>query len=373
MKQNTSLQGPPSGEVRGRIDEEQHRRTISQGMATFVITTAVWLLTLTGILIAPWWAKIPLALVNGLFISIMFLAGHDAGHGVLLPVRWMNRLIGRISLLPALHPFVAWCHNHNALHHAFTNLREKDPGFPPLDLDEYRALPGWKKLLYRVGRTWYGLGVMYFTGMWLKWEMFPTAERTPRDRDGYKWDRILVVAFAVAWIGLLVTAAIVQGESILAMVLVGFVLPYAVWNWLIGFIIFQQHTHPKVPWYSQLDFPSPSYFQAQVRASPHLIFPAPLRFMMRHIMEHTAHHADPGVPLYHLEEAQKALERNYRRDIMRIAWSPSTLLETQRVCRLYDYDKHRWLDYDGTPLTEPLLPPRGSDDFTVALEPASQA
>ena len=29
-------------------------------------------------------------------------------------------------------------------------------------------------------------------------------------------------------------------------------------------------------------------------------------------------------------------------------------LKTLRVCRLYDYAGHRWVDYDGTPLSERL-------------------
>ena len=74
-------------------------------------------------------------------------------------------------------------------------------------------------------------------------------------------------------------------------------------------------------------------------------------------MEHTAHHAEPFVPLYRLAEAQKSLERAYRRDIVRVLWTPASFLRTLRVCRLYDYGCHRWIDYDGTPLSEPLLAP----------------
>jgi omega-6 fatty acid desaturase (delta-12 desaturase) len=349
--------GPTAGEVRLRIDEPQRRRALWPGLASFVAAGAAWLLTLAGIAFAPWWAKGPLAILNGLAIGVLFIVGHDACHGTLLPWRRLNRLSGRLSLLPALHPYSSWVHNHNGLHHGFTNVKEKDPGFPPLAPDEYRALPAWRRWLYRQCRTWHGLGLLYFTEMWLKWEVLPVPERAPRNRRAFRRDRLLVAAFALAWIGLLVAAAAWLGDSVVGLVLVGFVLPQVVWNWLIGFIILQQHTHPRVPWYSEQVQPAPSYFQAQVRATPHLIFPAPFRFLLRHVMEHTAHHADPAVPLYRLTEAQKSLERVYRRDIVRVMWSPAGFLGTLRVCRLYDYACHRWVDYDGTPLTEPLLPP----------------
>ena len=328
---------------------------LGPGLASFLIAASAWLLTLAGVVLAPWWAKVPLGVANGLLIGVLFIVGHDACHGILLPRRWMNRLAGRLSLLPALHPFAAWVHNHNGLHHGFTNVKEKDPGFPPLSPAEYRSLPRWRRLLYRVGRTWYGLGVLYFTEMWLKWEVLPTRDRAPRNRRAYRLDRLLVAAFALAWVGMLVAVGRGWAESA-GLVLVGFVLPQMMWNWLIGFLILQQHTHPRVPWYSELDSPSPSYFQAQVRATPHLHFPAPFRWAMRHVMEHTAHHADPSVPLYRLADAQRELTRAYRRDMVRVLWTPGGFLRTLRVCRLYDYAAHRWVDYDGTPLTRPLLP-----------------
>jgi omega-6 fatty acid desaturase (delta-12 desaturase) len=349
--------GPTVGEVRRRIDEAQRRRALRLGLSSLLATGAIWLLTLAAIPLAPWWAKGMLAVLNGMAIGALFIVGHDACHGILLPGRRLNRLSGRLCLLPALHPIAAWVHNHNGLHHGFTNVKEKDPGFPPLAPAEYHALPAWRRWLYRHGRSWYGLGLLYFTEMWWKWEVLPSPQHAPRNRRAFRRDRLLVAAFALAWIGFLVAAAVRQDDSAVGLVLVGFVLPQVVWNWLIAFIILQQHTHPRIPWYSERDQPAPSYFQAQVQATPHVIFPAPLRFLLRHVMEHTAHHVEPAVPLYRLAGAQKSLERAYRRDIVRVLWTPAGFLRTLRVCRLYDYGCHRWIDYDGTPLSESLLPP----------------
>lgn len=357
MGAKTTLLGPPVGEVREFIPDTERQRAWVPGLATFLLPGLAWLLTLTGVMFAPWWAKVPLGALNGIAVGVLFIVGHDACHGILLPRRWLNRIAGRFCLMPALHPYTAWVHNHNGLHHAFTNVKEKDPGFPPLSPDEYQALPAIRRWLYRQKRTWYGLGLLYFLDMWVKWEVLPAANRAPRNRRAYRLDRLLIAVFGLTWIGVLIVAA--QGNWLEAsgLVLVGFVLPQAVWNWLIGFIILQQHTHPRVPWYSELDRPSPTYFQAQVRATPHLFFPAGFRWMMRHVMDHTAHHADPSVPLYHLSDAQKSLEKGYRRDIVRVIWTVGGFLRMLRTCRLYDYHTHRWVDYDGTPLTASLLAP----------------
>jgi omega-6 fatty acid desaturase (delta-12 desaturase) len=347
---------PDSTTVRDHIDDEHRSKSMKQGLASFGGAALVWVATFVGICLLPWWAKLPLALINGSAISALFLAGHDAGHGTLLPRRWLNRLIGRVSLLPALHPFTAWVHNHNALHHAFTNIKEKDPGFPPLSPAEYLSLSRVGRWYYRLCRyNILGLGMMYFSHMWWKWEMAPSKARTPRNRKAYQMDRLIVIAFAVAWISTLVGVAMLTDQDPFVNVLCGFVLPYAVWNIEIGFIIFQQHTHPRVPWYSDLDKPNPTYFQAQVRATPHIWFAGPFRFLMRNIMEHTAHHADPGIPLYHLPEAQRLLERQYKREMVRVIWSPKVLRQTLDTCRTYNYETHQWCDYDGTPLTPRLI------------------
>ena len=355
--------GPAVGEVRDRIADERRLRAMGLGLASFLGAGGSWLLTLVAVALAPWWAKVPLAAVNGFIIGIFFIVGHDACHGTLLPRRWMNRIAGRFCLLPALHPYTAWVHNHNGLHHGFTNIKEKDPGVPPLSPAEYRALAGWQRWLYRLGRKWYGLGVLYFVEMWLKWEVLPSPARAPRNPRAYRLDRLLVLAFGLVWIGAMAAAGWWQGGPIgaVALVVIGFVIPQAVWNWLIAFLILQQHTHPRVPWYSEQDLPSPSYYEAQVKATPHVHFPAPFRFLMRHVMEHTAHHADPGIPLYRLTEAQKELEQTYRRDMVRVLWTRASFLRTLRVCRLYDYAEHRWVDYDGTPMTERLLPEKESN------------
>ncbi len=357
MGHKTTQFGPDVAEVRGQLADPVHDRKFAAGLATFLLPGLGWLLTLVGIILLPWWAASFHGVMNGVVIGVLFIVGHDACHGILLPYRWMNRLAGRCCLSPALHPYTAWVHNHNGLHHAFTNIKEKDPGFPPLSFVEYQKLPRLQRWLYRRKRTWYGLGLLYFLDMWVKWEVLPTTRRAPRNRRAYRIDRLSIGAFAILWIAGLVAGAEFNLLSSLWLLLVGFVLPQFTWNWLIGFIILQQHTHPRVPWYSERDRPAPSYFQAQIRATPHLYFPAPFKWLMRHVMDHTVHHADPGVPLYQLTEAQKSLEKAYRRDIVRVIWTPGNFLLMLRTCRLYDYDAHQWIDYDGKPTTAPLLPP----------------
>ena len=95
--------------------------------------------------------------------------------------------------------------------------------------------------------------------------------------------------------------------------LLGLVLPYLLWTYLIGWVDLVHHTHPR-----SICFADPSewsYFDATVRSTVHLILPFGLSRLTNNILEHTAHHVDPRVPLYNLPEVQGQLEATYPEEI----------------------------------------------------------
>lgn len=86
---------------------------------------------------------------------------------------------------------------------------------------------------------------------------------------------------------------------------------------------------------------------------------------LNHIMDHTAHHVDPRIPMYNLPRQQAALEQAYPESIAVANWSFESFYKTLRTCQLYDYENHRWMRFDGTPTTErlvPFLPPEPVND-----------
>ena len=112
-----------------------------------------------------------------------------------------------------------------------------------------------------------------------------------------------------------------------------------------------QHTHPRVPWFD--DERQWRAAQARTSATVHVVAPGPLNFMLHRIMEHTAHHLDVTVPLYHLAAAQADLERHCE-DLVVERWTPRSFIDQIRSCKLYDYTRRQWLDFDGNPTsTEP--------------------
>jgi omega-6 fatty acid desaturase (delta-12 desaturase) len=77
---------------------------------------------------------------------------------------------------------------------------------------------------------------------------------------------------------------------------------------------------------------------------------------MHHAYDHGAHHVCPSIPCYMLERAQSRLnELLGNRAVIQI-FSLTWLITTMRTCKLYDYDKHRWLDFNGKPANGRILP-----------------
>ena len=74
---------------------------------------------------------------------------------------------------------------------------------------------------------------------------------------------------------------------------------------------------------------------------------------MHHIMEHTAHHVDMGVPLYRLKRAQALLEETMPGAIIIQHFSWGWYFQTARKCKLYDFERQCWTDFSGCATSQP--------------------
>jgi omega-6 fatty acid desaturase (delta-12 desaturase) len=343
--------------IRAALPERSRDRSTAAGLLLFGLAATAYGLSLAAtVLSSSWPLRVVLSAVTGLAIAIFFVVGHDACHGSLTPSTMLNACLGRIALLPALHPYSAWEYSHNALHHGWTNLRGKDPVYCPKTVDEFCALSRVRQWVERRYRSWGGLLPLYLVTIWWALEMRPNAEhRAHLDKRGtFEFDRGLVVGFAVLQataVALLRIHARDSAWSVVGAVLLVCVIPFLVFSWLIGFATFQHHTHPRILWYD--DEGEWNFFRAQVQGTVHVEFPRWIEVMLNNIMEHTAHHVDPKVPLYRLTKAQDALEATFgEQNVVRERFSFAGMSRTFGTCQLYDYDEHRWLSFDGTPTTE---------------------
>jgi omega-6 fatty acid desaturase (delta-12 desaturase) len=131
-------------------------------------------------------------------------------------------------------------------------------------------------------------------------------------------------------------------------------LAWLIWIQFMGFVTFLQHTHPKVAWYD--DPKEWSFYHVQLKSSTHVVFPFPIERLLNNIMDHAAHHIDPAIPLYHLPKGQRILEQSCEEHAAVIQWSPWQHLELCRICKLYDFERHCWTDFEGNVTSETGLP-----------------
>jgi acyl-lipid omega-6 desaturase (Delta-12 desaturase) len=343
---------------RTSLPAELRRRCLRRGGVLLSLAAVGYVAAMVGAVCLPtfFWRTFSLSLAP-LMIGALFVIGHDAAHNSFTPYGWLNRLLGRLVLLPAWHPYTSWVFAHNILHHGGTNLRGKHPDFVPLTKEEYDRLPRWRRLLEKLYRSPVGSGPCYLFGFYLGYILFPTKERRPPRRRQFEWDRLLVLGFfALQILGMYLLACRTTGLFLppLAYAFFDVILPWMVWLQFMGFVTFIQHTHPQLAWYD--DPKEWSFYHVQLKSSTHVVFPFPIERLLNNIMDHAAHHIDPAIPLYHLPQSQRLLEQSCEEHAAVIRWSLLQHWELCRICKLYDFVRHCWTDFEGNATSETGLP-----------------
>lgn len=334
------------------------QRTTLRALLLLALDYAVWGALLTGtVLLAAVWAKLLCGLVAGFVVGRLFVIGHDGCHQSLTPHRRLNKWLGRIAFLPSLTAYSLWDVGHNVVHHGFTNLKGVDFVWAPSTPQEYAAMSPLRRSLERIYRSGWGPGLYYMVEIWWKKMVFPTKSQMGNThRAIFTWDCLLVTGFALLWMAALVAAALATAQSVALLLMLGFAVPIFFWFNMMGFVIYGHHTHVKVSWHDDRAV----WLRAQpfVSTTVHLTFPLQIGALVHHIMEHTAHHVDMSIPLYKLKAAQAKLEELLPGRIVVQQFSWRWYFDTARACKLYDFTRHCWTDFQGQATSE-LRPQNG--------------
>jgi len=348
---------------RANLAPDRRRRSVRRGGFIFALSAALYTATFLGMFLLPHPLLRALALVaQPLIIGGLFVIGHDAAHNSLTRTGWLNRLLGRLSFLPAWHPYTSWAWAHNTLHHGWTSFKGREPAFPPFTKAEFDRLPRWRRLLERFYRTPLGIGFYYTIDFYVKHLIVARGASRPKNMLWFQLDRLLVAGFlavqlTAAWWLSGLTPGLVLPRPVYTVLTV--FVPWLAWIWFMGFVSYLQHTHPRMAWYDRED--EWSFYHTQLTSTAHVVFPWPLERLMHNIMDHPAHHLDPTIPLYELPASQRNLEEACPAHAVVVRWTPGDYFRTCAACKLYDFDRHCWTDFAGnatTPENLPGLPPR---------------
>jgi acyl-lipid omega-6 desaturase (Delta-12 desaturase) len=284
------------------------------------------------------------SIAAGFIIGAIFTLGHDACHEALTTHPRLNIWLARIAFIPSAHAASLWILGHNQIHHGFTNLKGRDYVWEPMSPAEYAAARAWRRAFYRLCRGPIGGLPYYLVEMWWKKNFIPIAPEARRRWRHHVFDS----AFAVLSQVLAVVGVISLGrwldpaKSIPSTVSLGWLLPFIVWNWLMGVIIYVHHTHPAIPWFD--DREKWRGAQVKTRGTVHVRLPQPLHMLSNSIMEHNAHHLEPGIPFYHLATAQAQVCQLVE-GIVFLKLGPREYLDIVRRCKLFDFDRGCWIRF----------------------------
>lgn len=332
-------------------------RSLARGLVVFATYGGLYLITLIDALVPlPLWANLLFSVGNGLMIAMLFIVGHDCAHGAFVPGRRWNRWLGRIAFVACAHAQSLWRYTHNRLHHNHTNLKGVDPVWAPMSVLEYRAASPVRRWLERVYRGLAGPLVYYFARFWPFTVLLPTAKELRGQRMRHLPDSALALAGlaltigSVLWLGHMLTPE----RPLWLVLLLGWVLPFTVWNYFGTVSFYLNHTHPELPW-----FDDEALWRAHgdaLHTTIHMRIPINVLPLYAATMAHTAHHANPSTPAYALEAAQERLETREGPAARAYTLSVAEYRRIVRICKLFDFEAMCWTDFTGTPTTPRLIP-----------------
>jgi omega-6 fatty acid desaturase (delta-12 desaturase) len=242
------------------------------------------------------WLMLALVLPASGFLVRAFIVFHDCTHGSFLRSRRGNNLLGAAVGLLVWMPFRAWQHEH-AVHHATSgDLDRRGVGdIKTLTVAEYRALPAWRRIGYRLFRNpvvMFGLG--WLLVLVIKPRFVPRGARRRIRNSVLGTDLALALIVAVLCLSLgWRDYLLVQGPI--------FLVSGALGLWLF----YVQHQFEDTYWQPHAEW---RFDHAALAGSSYLRLPRVLQFFTGNIGFHHVHHLCVGIPNYNLPKAHEESE-----------------------------------------------------------------
>lgn len=253
---------------------------------------ALWVLMYFSLGVS-YWLTLALAVLAGGFMVRLFIIFHDCGHGSFFKSQKLNDLVGFFTGVLTFTPYYEWKHNH-AIHHATAgNLDKRGVGdVLTLTVEEYMALPWWKKVGYRIMRNPL---ILFTVGSFIVFAFthrFWGPGAGKRERSSVIWTNLALVAiFAplMFWLG--------WREVLLVQLPILFIASSAgVW------LFYVQHNFEGTYWERKENW---DFLKAGLEGSSFYKLPAVLNWFTGNIGFHHIHHLAPKIPNYKLPKVYK--------------------------------------------------------------------
>ena len=236
-----------------------------------------------------------LGLLNGFFLSRLFIIQHDCGHQSFFTSKTWNNRLGYICSFFTSIPYKYWARAHN-FHHAHNGqLETREVGdIFFLTVEEYRKLSPLKRLGYRIFRFPAIIFILAPTAYILISNRYPffNFKGWLKTRLSQLYNNLALIAVYTA-LGFLIgwkTFLIVQGLNLFFFGIVAF--------WF--FYIQHQHEEAYKQWKKNWN-----HLLASIRGSTFYDIPKVFHWLTGNIGFHHIHHLNPSIPNYNLEKCAK--------------------------------------------------------------------
>ncbi len=282
--------------------------------------------------------------VTSVSVAGLFIIGHDAAHEALFKSRRINSIVGHLTMLPSWHVYEAWVLGHNRIHHGHTVREGMDFVWHPITPAQYAAMSTAKRIRHRIEWSWWGAGAYYLREIWLN--------KMITFRPPAKWAKairrdlifmIVGVGLGMALFGWLGWVVYGSAAGVIWMIVKVVVIPFLGFNFVIGSVVHVHHIQPDIRWYPRREW---TKFRGQMEGTTILRAPWLLNLFFHSIFVHIPHHVDMRIPFYGLEPAAEAIKAEFPGIIHDEKLRFRDFMHNSRQCKLYDFDKGRWMTYD---------------------------
>jgi acyl-lipid omega-6 desaturase (Delta-12 desaturase) len=269
-----------------------------------------------------YWLTLALAVPAAAFLMRIFIIFHDCGHGSFFKSQRANAVTGYLTGILTFTAYHYWTRDH-AIHHATAgDLDRRGVGdVDTLTVEEYLALPAWRRLAYRVMRQPFFLLVIGAPVVFLFAHRFYRKGVGRRERNSVLWTNL-------ALLGIILISSLTIGLKAYLMVQ----LPI-IWLASMGgvWLFYVQHQFEGVYWrrHEQWD-----YLESALMGASFYKLPRILQWFTGSIGFHHLHHLAPRIPNYNLEKCHA--DNPVFQGVKTL-----TLLSSMRSLRLRLYDEER--------------------------------
>jgi acyl-lipid omega-6 desaturase (Delta-12 desaturase) len=253
------------------------------------------------------------------FLVRIFIIFHDCGHGSFFKSRKANDAVGIFTGLFTFTPYYRWRRDH-AIHHASAgDLDRRGTGdVMTLTVDEYLALPAWRRRIYAF---WRHPLILFTLGSFFSFTVggrFSSRGSGRRERMGVWYTNLLLAGLIALMI------ALIGWKAFLLIQIPIMFIAASVGVWLF----YVQHNFEGTYWERHQNW---DFYKAAIHGASYYQLPAVLQWFTGNIGFHHIHHLSSRIPNYFLA---RCLRENPAFQV-----KPITLRSSLRSLRLRLWDE----------------------------------